>query len=205
MESTWLEHVTACMQSKRSTKLSYDPFLFKGYAFGSEASFGAPYGALKRFAFRGKAFPLWDTKVPLVPPAGNLTTASACDRVPHSSRSHALAVVRFPAGGTSNKFRLLSKIKDFESQRDFGSFVSEGSYASEHGVFEYLTILLQRWYSDWYYHVDRAHPVIFPSRAKVRVRIRLKRRSRLTERGRLLWIHRPWIRVLFCCCFIFVE
>jgi len=71
--------------------------------------------------------------------------------------------------------------------------------------FEYLTILLQRWYSDWYYHVDRAHPVIFPSRAKVRVRIRLKRRSRLTERGRLLWIHRPWIRVLFCCCFIFVE
>ena len=199
MESTWLEHVTACMQSKRSTKLSYDPFLFKGYAFGSEASFGAPYGALKRFAFRGKAFPLWDTKVPLVPPAGNLTTASACDRVPHSSRSHALAVVRFPAGGTSNKFRLLSKIKGFESQRDFGS------YASEHGVFEYLTILLQRWYSDWYYHVDRAHPVIFPSRAKVRVRIRLKRRSRLTERGRLLWIHRPWIRVLFCCCFIFVE
>ena len=181
MESTWLEHVTACMQSKRSTKLSYDPFLFKGYAFGSEA--------FKRFAFRGKAFPLWDTKVPLVPPAGNLTTASACDRVPHSSRSHALAVVRFPAGGTSNKFRLLSKIKDFESQRDF----------------EYLTILLQRWYSDWYYHVDRAHPVIFPSRAKVRVRIRLKRRSRLTERGRLLWIHRPWIRVLFCCCFIFVE
>ena len=191
MESTWLEHVTACMQSKRSTKLSYDPFLFKGYAFGNEAS--------KRFAFRGKAFPLWDTKVPLVPPAGNLTTASACDRVPHSSRSHALAVVRFPAGGTSNKFRLLSKIKGFESQRDFGS------YASEHGVFEYLTILLQRWYSDWYYHVDRAHPVIFPSRAKVRVRIRLKRRSRLTERGRLLWIHRPWIRVLFCCCFIFVE
>ena len=42
------------------------------------------------------------------------TTASACDRVPHSSllcppqrdewgtRSHALAVVRFPAGGTRN-------------------------------------------------------------------------------------------------------
>jgi len=77
-------------------------------------------------------------------------------------------------------------MEDFESQRDFGNFVSEGSYASEHGVFEYLAILLQRWYSDWYYHVDRAHPVIFPSRAKVRVRIRLKRRSRLTERGRLL-------------------
>ena len=27
MESTWLEHVTACMQSKRSTKLSYDPII----------------------------------------------------------------------------------------------------------------------------------------------------------------------------------
>jgi len=63
----------------------------------------------------------------------------------------------------------------------------------------------EKWDSSLYYHVDRAHPVIFPSRAKVRVRIRLKRRSRLTERDRLLWIHRPWIRVLFCCCFIFVE
>jgi hypothetical protein len=84
--------------------------------------------------------------------------------------------------------------EDFESQRDFGSYASAAatehgvfeSFASEGVAFEYLTILLQRWYSDWYYHVDRAHPVIFPSRAKVRVRIRLKRRSRLTERGRLL-------------------
>ena len=45
------------------------------------------------------------TTVPLVPPAGNRTTASVCDRVPHSSRcgghqrdewvtrSHALAIV----------------------------------------------------------------------------------------------------------------
>ena len=52
--------------------------------------------------------------VPSAEPAGNLTTASACltrpfgaprsacDRDEWGTRSHALAVVRFPAGGTRN-------------------------------------------------------------------------------------------------------
>jgi len=36
---------------------------------------------------------------------------SACDRVPHSSRSHALAVVRFPAGGTKGTSGALDRTR----------------------------------------------------------------------------------------------
>jgi len=81
---------------------------------------------IKNMFFTQKTFPLWGTTVRshtlalIASASGRLvpngcpplkskirragpkerTTASACDRVTHSSRSHALAVVWLPAGGT---------------------------------------------------------------------------------------------------------
>ena len=46
--------------------------------------------------------------LPLVTPA---VRSAGCDRVPHSSRSHALAVVRFPAGGTKGTSGALDRTR----------------------------------------------------------------------------------------------
>ena len=51
----------------------------------------------KKYVFYSENLPLWATTVRSHTLA---LIASACDRVTHSSRSHTLAVVRFPAGGT---------------------------------------------------------------------------------------------------------
>ena len=67
--------------------------------------FGAPAARRnKRFV----ALAVEACNLPLVPPA---VRSAGCDRVPHSSRSHALAVVRFPAGGTKGTSGALDRTR----------------------------------------------------------------------------------------------